>query len=442
MIGIARSVSIALCALVLAGCATAGGAPSRPATAARPVREVLPNGLVLIVHEHRASDVVALQLWVRTGGRDESPEELGLSHCLEHMLFKGTPTRPPGSIDALIEGLGGTSNAFTSYDYTHYDVVVPASDLRVGLELLADIGVHASFPPDELESEKKVVFEEMNLVQDDPERFLRRRLTELAYEPHPYGRPILGTPALIRALTRPRLARYYAKHYVPRNMVLVVVGAVTPDEVLALARASFGGLGGAPDGRPTLAPPPALDRSRRADVQRPEKQAYLGLAWRAAAVSSTDVYAVDLLTYILGDSPSSRLNQELRERLRLVSAIEAGYIASQQAGIVTVTARLDGANLDRAEAAILDVVRRVRERGVTEAERQRALVTAESSYAFDIETAEGLARSYGQAETTWTLEDELAYLGRLRQITAAQIQDAARTYLGDAEYARVRFVPR
>ncbi|MBI2159267.1 MAG: insulinase family protein [Candidatus Rokubacteria bacterium] len=442
MIGIARSVSIALCALLLAGCATAGGSPSSSATAAGPAREVLPNGLVLVVHEHRASDVVALQLWVRTGGRDESPEELGLSHYLEHMLFKGTPTRPPGSIDTLIEGLGGASNAFTSYDYTHYDVVLPAEHLRAGIELLADIGVNAAFVPEELESEKTVVFEEMNLVEDDPEKFLGRRLGELAYAPHPYGRPILGTRELIQALTRERLAAYYRKHYVPRNMVLVVVGAVTPAEVRALAATTFGRLGGSAPARPALPPPPALDRSRRAEVPREEKQAYLGLAWRAPATSDGDIYAVDLLTYILGDSPSSRLNQTVRERLRLVSAIEAGYVSSEQGGIVRVTARLERANLEQTEAAILDVIRRVREEGVTEAERQRAIVTAESSYAFDIETAEGLAKSYGQAETTWTLEDELAYLARLRQITGAQIQAAARKYFGDDNYARVRFLPK
>src|SRR3990172_5814113 len=372
-----RRVVAGLLTLALAGCATAGG--RRPAELPRPVRTVLSNGVVLIAQEHRASDVVAAQLWVRIGGRDESAYELGLSHYLEHMLFKGTPTRPPGSIDRLLEGLGGTSNAFTSYDYTHFDVVLPAAHLGTAMELLADIGVNASFPADELESEKKVVFEEMSLLQDDPERFLRRRLTELAYAPHPYGRPILGTPELIRALARERLAGYYARHYVPRNMVLVVVGAVTPDEVLALARATFGLLSGGPAGRGALAPPPTLDRSRRLDVPRSEQQAYLGLAWRTAAGSSADVYAVDLLTYILGDSPSSRLNQELRERRRLGSAIEGGYIASPQAGVVTGAARLDGANLDRAEAAILDLVRRVRERGVTEAERQRALVTAESS---------------------------------------------------------------
>src|SRR5207244_9142474 len=160
----ARAATAALTLLWLAGCASAGG--SRPVALAKPTREVLPNGVVLIVQEHRASDVVALQLWMRMGGRDEAANELGLAHYLEHMLFKGTPTRPPGSIDTLIEGLGGSSNAFTSYDYTHYDVVVPARALRPAVELLADIGVNANFPPAEIDSEKAVVFEEMRLVED------------------------------------------------------------------------------------------------------------------------------------------------------------------------------------------------------------------------------------------------------------------------------------
>ncbi|MGH7389289.1 MAG: M16 family metallopeptidase, partial [Candidatus Rokuibacteriota bacterium] len=185
-----------------------------------------------------------------------------------------------------------------------------------------------------------------------------------------------------------------------------------------------------------------LAGGRRADVPRSEQQAYLGLAWRTAPTNATDVYAVDLLTYILGDGPSSRLNQVLRERERLVFAIESGYGAWEKAGLVSVTARLALENLDRAEAAVLEVVRGVRERGVTDAERQRAIVTAESNYAFDIETAEGLAKTYGQAETTWTLDNELAYLARLRQVTAAEIQAVARTYFGDDNYARVRFVPQ
>jgi zinc protease len=435
-----RLAAFALGGLLLAGCATT--TPGSPSTAARPRREVLPNGLVLITHEHRAAEVVALQLWVRVGGRDESRSELGLSHYLEHMLFKGTPTRPPGSIDILIEGVGGTSNAFTSYDYTHYDVVVPARALSTGVDLLADIGVNASFPPAEIDSEKAVVFEEMRLVEDDPDKFAARRLGQLAYSPHPYGRPILGTQEDIKALTREPLNRYYKKYYVPKNMVLVAVGAVTHAQVRAAVDAAFGNLPAGGVQRPALPPPPAITGGRREDIRRPEQQAFLAMGWRAASTSDPDTYAVDLLTYILGDSPSSRLNQTLRERERLVFSIESNYVPSQQAGLVSVGARLDGANLDRAEASIREVIRRVREQGVTEAERERAVITAESHYAFDIETAEGLARTYGQGETTWTLDNELQYLERLRKVTAAEIQAMARKYLGDENYARVRFLPR
>jgi zinc protease len=441
-----RRVGVLAVAVVLAGCAhapaptPAAPPPTLAASASNePTREVLPNGVVLITREHRASDVVSVQLWMRVGGRDETPEELGLSHYLEHMLFKGTPTRPPGSIDRLIEGLGGTSNAFTAYDFTHFDVLLPAEALRTGVEILADIAVNASFVPQELESEKKVVFEEMNLVQDDPDKSLSRRLDEEAYMPYPYGRPLLGTRELVQSLTRERLAAYYHKHYIPANMVVVVVGAVRPADARAAVTETFGRLTGPPATRAELPALPVLDRGRREDVTRAEEQAYLGMAWLAAPTGDPDIFAVDLLSYILGDGPSSRLNQTLREQRGLVSAVDATYVPRQKSGLVTVTARMDPGKLADAERGVLDVVRRVRDEGVTDGERQRAIVTAESSYAFDIETAEGLARSYGQAETTWTLADELRYLARLREVAAAQIQAAARKYLGDEDYARVRF---
>jgi zinc protease len=161
-----------------------------------------------------------------------------------------------------------------------------------------------------------------------------------------------------------------------------------------------------------------------------------------APTGSTDIYAVDLLSYILGDGPSSRLNQILREQRGLVQAIETSYVPRQRSGLLSVTARLDARHLEAAEAAVREVVKRVRDEGVTPTERERALITAESSYAFDIETAEGLARTYGTAETTWTLQDEVEYLARLRQVTAEQIRAVAGAYLRDDNYVRVRFLPR
>src|SRR5438034_1303871 len=248
--------------LLTSGCAAAGAYSATSAGPPKPIREVLPNGVVLIVQEHRASDVVAVQLWMRMGGRDEAPDELGLAHYIEHMIFKGTRTRPPGSIDRMIEGFGGTSNAFTSYDTTHYDFVVPVKHLRATVELLADLAVNASFPPDEIESEKKVVFEEMNLVEDDPDKFLLRRLYEVAYSPHPYGRQILGTHEFIERLRRDRLLAFYRKYFVPKNMVVVVIGAVKPAEVRSAVAAAFGKIPSRPGGRPELPPPPAIDARR------------------------------------------------------------------------------------------------------------------------------------------------------------------------------------
>ena len=301
--------------------------------------------------------------------------------------------------------------------------------------------LNASFEQRELDAERKVVFEEMRLTEDNPDRFMVRRLYEVGYAPHPYGRPLLGTEQLIGALTRDRLNAYYKKFYVPGDMVLVAVGAVKSADVRDAVVATFGRLSGSPPPRPPSASPPTLAGGRRDDIRRSEQQAYLGLGWRTAATNEPDVYAVDLLTYILGDSPSSRLSQRLRDQDRLVFAIEAAYGAWERAGLTTVVARLDPANLARAEATILEVIQRVKAEGVTEAERQRAIITAESNYAFDIETAEGLAKTYGQAETTWTLDDEIAYLSRLRKITAAQIQTVARKYFADDNYARVRFLP-
>src|SRR6267378_7662547 len=152
--------STGLVAVLLAGCAVGAGSPMPGPGSASPVRTVLPNGVTLIAQEHRASEVVALQLWMRVGGRDEAPDELGLSHYLEHMLFKGTPTRPPGSIDRMVEGVGGQDNAFTSYDFTHFHLLLPAGQAAAGIALLADIAVNASFDQAELDRERLVVLDE------------------------------------------------------------------------------------------------------------------------------------------------------------------------------------------------------------------------------------------------------------------------------------------
>ena len=427
-------------ALLISGCAVASVREAPPRGLAAPSREVLSNGMRLIVQEHRAADVVALQLWVGVGARDEAPDERGFSHLVEHMLFKGTETRGRGFVDQEVEEAGGRANAGTSYDYTYYHMLLPATRAARGIELLADMAFHASFDPEEIGREREVVFEEARLEADNLRTFLPRRLNELAFDGHAYGFPVLGDPAALRAATRATLRGYYTRHYVVENMTLVVVGPVNPGEVRAAVARAFGSVpgGGAHVRR---LPPPAPDGGRRLVVERPERQASLGLGWAAPELGHPDMFALDLLAQILGGSRSSRLYQALRERARLVSSIRAGYSTLQRAGLVTVTAQFERGDEGRVEAAILDEVRRVREDGVTSEELRRAVTASESEREFTRETVEGLARAWGRAETLWSLEAERRYLDGIRTVTPDQIRDAARRYLGSA-YARLALHPK
>jgi zinc protease len=409
------------------------------AVARIPSRHVLPNGVRVIFQEHRASDVAAVQLWVAAGGRDETASELGLAHYLEHMLFKGTPTRPLGTIDRAVEGVGGRINAATSLDYTYFHMLVPAHFVGIGIETLADVAVNAALEEGALEREKLVVLEEMRRARDNPRVSLLRQLHALAFEGHPYGRPVIGTSDLVRALTRETLLGFYRRHYTSSAFTLVVVGAVSQAEVLDAAARTFGRMPRAGPARlPPPAPPPGV---RRVEVERPGTHAYLALGWSAPRLDSADAAAVDLLASILGETRSSRLRQALRDRHGVVNWVTSSYVALEASGLVTVFAQLDPANLERAEAQVLTEIGRLRSEGVTEAERLRAVTRHEARLHFSHETAEGRAYRLGVAETLWRLEDELAYPDRLRAVTGEQIRAAARRYLDPGRYARVAFKP-
>ena len=429
----------AVAAALLGGCASmdAAGSSRLPP----PSREVLPNGLRLIIQEHYASKTVALQLWVGVGGRDEAPSERGFSHFAEHMLFKGTERLGPGFVDREVEGVGGRTNAGTSLDYTYYYMLLPSPRAGRGIEVLADMAFDSRFDPEELDREREVVFEEVRLGEDNPRSFIGRRLYENAFAGYPYGFPVLGDPAALKAATRESLRDYYKRHYVPENMTLVVAGPVDPGAVRAAVVRAFGGARPAGYARKPLPGPPPPLGARRVTLERAEKQAYLGIAWEAPALGDGDMYAVELLAHILGGSRTSRLNQALRERGRLVSTIAAGYGVLQGGGIVSIIAQLEPNEVEAAETAAMGEVRRIRDEGVTAEEVERAVTAFEAERVFGRETVEGLAVAYGRAETIWSLADDREYLDRLRAVSPAQVQAAARRYLTDA-YLRVALVPR
>src|SRR5258707_5450848 len=284
-----RSVcALAIVLLTTAGCATrtASSAPSHGLPA--PIREVLPNGMRLIIQEHRAASTVAIHLWTGVGGRDESVGERGFSHFAEHMMFKGTATRPRGFVETEVESVGGRTNAGTSNDYTFYYLLLPAARALPGIALIADMVLNSVFDPTELTRERDVVFEEVRLNEDNPRSSLGRQLYSLLYQDHPYGRPVLGDAGDLRGASQATLRGYYKRHYVPENMALVVVGPVNPAEVRAAAVAAFGANPRAGYTRPALPAPVPFDGVRTRSVERPERQAQLGLAWLAPPLGHPD----------------------------------------------------------------------------------------------------------------------------------------------------------
>lgn len=395
----------------------------------------------LIVQEHRAASTVAIHLWAGVGGRDEAIGERGFSHFAEHMLFKGTTTRPRGFVDREVEAVGGRTNAGTSNDYTFYYLLLPAARALSGISLMADMVLNSVFDPAELGREREVVFEEVRLNEDNPRSSLGRQLYNLLYDGHPYGRPVLGDVKDLRDATPESLRGYYARHYVPDNLTLVVVGPVDPAAVRTAAIEAFGSRPATGYARPPVGAPAPLDGVRARSVERPERQTQLGFAWLAPPLGDPDMPAVDVLSHILGGSRSSRLNQALRERARLVSSISGWYGTLQGAGALGVTAQLEGSDQDAVEKAIMAEIARVQSEGVTAEELARAITASEAEREFSRETVEGLALAYGRAETTWNLEAERTYVDRIRAVTRDQVQQAARRYL-TGSYARLAFVPR
>ena len=443
-----RAARVALLASALAGlaagCAAMQGKAAGAAAAELPPpsREVLSNGLRLIIQDHRAADIVAVYLWVGVGVRYERPEQLGYSHFQEHMLFKGTDKWGPGYIDRAVEGVGGRSNAVTSFDYTTFYLILPSEAMQTGVELLSDMAFRSTFDPQEIKREREVIFEEANIEADNPKTAIIRQLYGMVFDGNPYGRPVLGTPATMNAATQEKLKAYNRHYYTPENMTLVVVGPVDAKAVRAAVDRTFGRMPRTGyQGAPAPAPPP-LKGVKRRQVERAEQQAYLAMGWQAPRSDDSNGDAVDLLTTILAGTDSSRLTKRLRDEENLVSSITMSYAALMGGGIVSLRADLEAKDLARVEQIILEEIEKIQTAGPTEDERRLAVTKFESQHAFDTETSEGLAYAYGIAETTWSLDAELHYVDRLRQITREQIRDAARRFLSRGDYARLAFVPK
>ncbi|WP_189236886.1 M16 family metallopeptidase [Planomonospora parontospora] len=281
-------------------------------------RTVLPGGLRVVTETMPTVRSVAVGMWVGIGSRDEDPEHMGASHFLEHLLFKGTPTRDALEISAAIEGIGGEINAFTAKEYTCYYARVLDEDLRVAIDVLADVVTSSLITADDVEAERGVILEEIAMHDDDPSDVVHEQFSAEMYGDTPIGRPILGTVESINAIGRDRIDEYYRDRYLPSRTVVSVAGNVTHEQVVELVAAAYeraGALGG--DAEPV---PPRVSgetvpaRSGVRVLHRPTEQANLVLGTTGLTRTDERRFALGVLNAALGGGMSSRLFQEIREK--------------------------------------------------------------------------------------------------------------------------------
>ena len=404
-------------------------------------RTRLPNGLTVLVRRDATAPVVAIGTWVRAGYFDEPDDVVGIAHVLEHMYFKGTPTRGAGEIARETKAAGGYLNAGTIYDHTHYYTVLPAAGFAQGLAVQADAYAHSVIDADELARELEVIIEETKRKADTPAALAVETLFEVLHDRHRIRRWRMGREAGLRTLTRDQLLGFYRRFYRPSNTVLVIVGDVDPDEALHLAARHYGALPNAAIGRslsPAESGPPGFRlREWEGDIA----QAELLFGWRTPALLHADAPALDILATVLAGGRASRLARAVKDR-RLAASVAAYNYTPTELGVFVVHAGVRPETMAEAAGAIWDQLRRVRAGEVTPDEIVRARAVVEAQALRRFESPEGQANFLGAWELLGDWQRGAAYHDALLAVDAARVTAVARRWLDPDQTSVVAYRPR
>src|SRR5438034_1009142 len=405
---------------------------------------ILPNALTIIVQEDRSAPVASVQAWCATGSIYEGQHlGAGLSHILEHMLFKGTKTRSTNEIAQKIQDVGGYVNAYTSFDRTVFWIDVPKDGVATALDILADAMMNSTLPPQEYQKEQEVIRREFAMGMDDPDRVAGLLLFATAYQQHPYRFPVIGEIEIYNQLTQEQVMQYYKTRYVPNNLTFVVVGDVDAEKVRQQLAELF-----KPYPEKSLKPvfipaePPQLGR-REVHQEFATELTHLSLAWHIPEVTNPDVPALDLLSTILGDGRSSRLYRRVREEAGLAYRISAFSYTPGDPGLFGIDVTLDPKKREAAEQLALHIIDEVKQTGVTADELEKAKKIMLSQHLGVLTTMRGQASDIG---SNWLLTRDLnfsrAYLDAVQKVTLDDVKRVAKTYLIENNLTIVSLNPK
>lgn len=394
------------------------------------IKYQLKNGLkVLLVPSHK-SPVISTQMWVRTGSADEKKGEEGISHFIEHLVFKGTKSFKVGEIASTIEGAGGELNAYTSFDQTVFYVTISKAFSEVALKAISEMMGHPTFDPTEIDNEREVVVEEIKRGLDSLGRKASQNLFSTTYKKHPYGIPVIGYEKNIRKWSAKKIKSYFQARYVPKNMFLLVTGDFAVTEMKKSVEKYF-----------SQAVDYKLDKRRRPkepkatkskiSVQKSDfKQSILYLGWRVPSVLHKDTPALDVLAMILGQGDSSRLVKKMRIEKPLVNSTGASVFSPQDEGLFLVSAGYNKDNLNEILKEISQVLLDFFKTDISQDEFARIIRSIESEQFYSLETVDGMSRTFGNSEfLTGTPNYLKTYLKQVQNLKPEDLRRVAIKYL-------------
>ncbi len=400
----------------------------------------LKNGLKVILTESHKSPVVSVQMWVRTGSADEKKSEEGISHFIEHLVFKGTRKFKVGEIASIIEGAGGELNAYTSFDQTVFYVTISKQFTDVGLVAIAEMMGHPTFDAQEIDNEREVVIEEIKRGKDSLGRQASENLFSTNYKKHPYGIPVIGYDKNVREMSAKKIVKFYQSRYAPKNMFLLISGDFQTPEMKKKVTEFFGDIKDYKIKKVSRTKEPKQTKPRVSIEKGSFEQSIGYLSWKIPSIKHKDIPALDVLGFILGQGESSRLVQKLRIQSAVVNSVGASSYTPMDEGLFAVSVGYNKEKLIPALQGVEEVLTEILSQPVQREEIQKAVLNLESEEFYGLETVDGLSRRMGSLEFYFKdLKAQDKYIRAIRQLTPADILRVARKYI-NAQTLSLSFV--
>jgi len=389
----------------------------------------LSNGLTVLFYPYEREKVATIKLCVKVGSSYENEKEAGITHLIEHMIFKGTETKKPEDIVGVIEASGGYMNAFTSYDYTCYYIAGPSTIVEKSLEILSDVVFHPFFDPVELKKEKEVVIEEMKMRLDNPFVVLFENIMKASYQKYPYRRPIIGYEKTVKAFKREDLLKFVNHFYTPKNMILIVVGNIEEKKLFSLINKYFTSLPKRKLKNITFPKELYNKKPKLIWIKRPVKEGYFAFSLPCASFRDEDTPFLDLLAEILGGGESSRLYLKLKRELNLVKTISTSSFTPYGPGLFEIYGTADPQNFKKIIEEVIKELEMIKQFGVSVEELEKAKTQILSDFIFSSETSEGLSSLLARFQILrGSYKDILWYQEKIKKATVEDLIKVSQKY--------------